>query len=294
MVDACSADVFDAAARFFQRAPALWRLARPLRDLRDRLVPETAVRQMRDGFKLELRPRGDEYERNMFFSRTYEPATLATFDRLIKPGDTVLDIGANIGLMTLKAATLVGPAGQVIAFEPNPEVYPRLERHVAINGFRNVEVRRHALGSRPGSMPIYVGASNLTNASLLAHEGDRLIAEVPIYRLDDILNDRPVHFIKIDIDGFEAEALKGAAGLLARCRPTILMEFIRAMATPDEDPFAAYDLVMETGLYDCFKFAHSKFSDDATLAPVLGRDDLPEEDNIVFIPKDRAGDLLKA
>ena len=290
MVDACRADLFDAAARFFHRAPGLWRVARPLRDLRDRLAPPgTVVRQMRDGFKLELRPRSDEYERNMFFSRTYEPATLATFDRFIKPGDTVLDIGANIGLMTLKAATLAGPTGRVIAFEPNPEVYPRLERHVALNGLRNVEVRRHALGATPGSLPIYVGASNVTNASLVAHEGDRVVAEVPIHRLDDIMGDRPAHFIKIDVEGFEAEVLKGAAQLLARCRPTILMEFIRGMATPDGDPFAAHEVVMGTGLYDCFKFAHSKFSDDASLAPVLGRDDLPDEDNIVFVPKGHGG-----
>jgi FkbM family methyltransferase len=281
-----TAQALHAAAEVFRNAPGLWRVAPFLRELRDRIAPVSTTRKMRDGFTLALRPREDAYERHMFFHGTYEPATLALFDKLIKPGDSVIDVGANIGLMTMKAATLVGSTGHVIAFEPNPEVFRRLEGNVELNRLTCVSLRRCALGSSPGELTLYDRPeANIGSASLVPTDAGQSVGKVEIRRLDDSIGDIAPSLIKIDVEGFEGEVIAGAMDTLRRFRPAIVMEFDRHMPSPDEDPFGAFDRVMNSGVYRCFRFTHSKYSTNPSLTPIVSRDDLPEADNIVFLDK---------
>jgi FkbM family methyltransferase len=134
---------------------------------------------------------------------------------LLRPGDTFVDCGANIGLWSLTAAGLVGPTGRVIAVEPNPAVAPRLERHAATAG--NVSVVRAAVGERAGTARYDAGATH--NLGRLDPSGAQ---EVDVVALDDVV-EPPVAGLKIDVEGHELGVLRGGARLL-ESRPWIAVE----------------------------------------------------------------------
>ena len=138
----------------------------------------------------------------------------------LKPGDTVLDAGANIGAVTIFLAKHVGPTGRVIAVEMMPDTARRLRRHIALNGLTNVEVVENALAARAGlsvtaSVPEgFFGQASI--ASELQGKG-RKVAQVQTTTIDHVTQSLPfVHLIKLDLEGAEEEALDGATQTLAK------------------------------------------------------------------------------
>jgi FkbM family methyltransferase len=130
------------------------------------------------------------------------------------PGDTVVDAGAFPGDFTVFAARRVGPSGKVIAFEPNPVNFKRLQRHVAAFGCTNVVLLPKGLWSREASMQMggagvdtHLGAQGEHTVELVTLDGE--LARLGVAKVD---------FIKMDIEGAEVEALKGARQTLARQR----------------------------------------------------------------------------
>jgi FkbM family methyltransferase len=160
--------------------------------------------------------------------REYEDVDFDVLRTLLRPGDVFVDCGANVGMYTLTAAKLVGPTGRVIAFEPAPPTRNALVRNVAANDLHQVTVLPYALGDRSGSMPFTVmgdGGGLSSFAPENAAEGD--IVTVPVARLDDCVppdvNGR-VRLVKMDVEGAETAALRGAEGLFQRERPLLLLE----------------------------------------------------------------------
>jgi FkbM family methyltransferase len=149
----------------------------------------------------------------------------ALIDRYVKPGDTVLDIGANIGLLSLRMAKRVGPSGTVHAFEPNPAVAGRLEATLASNRISNVRVHKLALGAESSILRLEVPADNAGAASLKRTKANLFHAyDVNVVPLDD-LSLSNVSFVKIDVEGFEEEVLKGFSRTLKKSPPkTIVFE----------------------------------------------------------------------
>ena len=141
---------------------------------------------------------------------TYEAAELELFARSIRPGDTVLDIGAHIGLYTLTAARAVGPTGRVVAFEPSTDNFALLEANVAANGYTNVELHRVACSDTTGTGVLVLSRTNSGDHQLRA---DGAGARVDTVRLHD-LDVRP-QVVKMDVQGAEPLVLAGAAQLLA-------------------------------------------------------------------------------
>jgi FkbM family methyltransferase len=146
----------------------------------------------------------------------------------IKPGDVVLDVGAHIGSFTLKAAKEVGPGGRVVSFEPSSENFRLLTLNVNSNDYSNTKLFNVAVGSAPGTAKLNLGNRKGTN-SLLSDAGvDKVgIEEVPIRTLDSIADElklTKVSFVKIDVEGFELEVLKGGRNILASSHPSIAME----------------------------------------------------------------------
>lgn len=150
----------------------------------------------------------------------YEPAETALFKREIKPGQVVLDIGANIGYYTLIAAKLVGPKGHVYAFEPDPTNFALLKKNVEANGHQNVTLFPKALSDKNGKGRLYLNPTNKGDHRLFDSGDGRSSVTVTKARLDDILLklDRQVHFIKMDVQGAEASVLRGMKDLLGRSR----------------------------------------------------------------------------
>jgi FkbM family methyltransferase len=149
--------------------------------------------------------------------------------RIVRPGDTVLDIGANLGVLTLTLSRLVGPTGRVHAFEPNPRMVELLTRSIGRNRCVNVRLYPIALGSKPGELSLWVPRGTAGDASLVRRfPPDGFALSVPVRRLDDVAVDAglgPIRLIKIDTEGFEPEVLQGARDLLAaRSCDAILFE----------------------------------------------------------------------
>ena len=163
---------------------------------------------------------------------TYEAALLG---RLLQPGMTVLDVGANHGLFSLEAAHFVGPSGRIHAFEPAPATRRLLQDNLAANGLHDlVRVFPHALGSVPGVARLRVhhelsGLNTLApeditwnHARLAADE----VVEVPVGRLDDHAREQgldAIDFLKIDVEGYELSVLRGARALLEARRVRWIM-----------------------------------------------------------------------
>ncbi len=157
----------------------------------------------------------------------YQLEELKKFERLVKSGDTVLDIGANIGTHTLWFANKVGPSGFVMAFEPQRLVFQTLCANMALNSIQHVDCRQLGVGytKRLVKVPPLdpLKKNNFGGLSIDGHsEGE----DVAICRVDDIGLSR-CDFIKMDIEGMEPEALQGAMNTIVTCRPILYVELDR-------------------------------------------------------------------
>jgi FkbM family methyltransferase len=156
----------------------------------------------------------------------YEPHVFRTLHRLLNPGDTFIDVGANIGIHVARAAQLVGSAGHVIAVEPNTENCRLLLLTIQKNHFHNVTLIPSAL-SDSGDWT-WFGTHIGSNGGALPFNSETLIQGfgfiVPIRRLDDIAP-QGTTVIKIDVEGAEVSVLKSGLQTIERDRPSIIMEF---------------------------------------------------------------------
>lgn len=161
---------------------------------------------------------------------------LQLFLNVIKPGDIVVDVGANIGAFTIPLAAAVGPQGRVHAFEPQRIINQRLNANVAINDLYNVHTHLAAVGNESSfiNIPIidYTSDGNFAAISLADQSifQNFLHEEVPLITLDSIDFTVPgsglscPSFIKVDVELMEQYVLEGARALLARCRPILYLE----------------------------------------------------------------------
>jgi FkbM family methyltransferase len=161
----------------------------------------------------------------------YEPAVCAVLRRHVKPGMTVLDIGANIGYLTMLLAKLVTSSGRVVAIEPNPENVKLLEASRRLNGFDQIAVIQIAAGRQTVLLALNVSHSNGMTAELPgAPEAILASRTVPCFALDAILpRDRPINLVKIDVEGAELYALMGLEETIIRDRPVIVSELSPGM-----------------------------------------------------------------
>jgi FkbM family methyltransferase len=160
---------------------------------------------------------------------TSEPAVQDVFAQLVKKGQVVYDIGANAGFYTVIAARLVGPSGQVFAFEPLPANLALIDHNVQLNGFANVTGLPFAIGRARGSASFTLGFDSTRGGltSVHAEPGTNGTIEVAVRALDDLIAEgvvAPPDVIKMDIEGAEVEALHGALTTLAERRPSLLIE----------------------------------------------------------------------
>jgi FkbM family methyltransferase len=156
-------------------------------------------------------------------SGTYEPHLTAVFERYCRPGMTVVDVGANLGYFSLLASKLVGPAGRVVALEPNSENCRLLLSSLRLNGMSNVDLLPVAADVAPGWA--YYATHVGSNGGLV--EDDNLLSRfgtvVPTFRLDDLV-DRKVDFLKMDVEGAEGRVVHGATRIIEKDRPIVTTE----------------------------------------------------------------------
>jgi FkbM family methyltransferase len=160
----------------------------------------------------------------------YEPHLIAFFQHILRPGMKMLDIGANIGLFSLLAAKLVGKEGCVYSIEPRGENARLLLYSASVNRFDNIHLLPLAVGDSTGYTlyRTHIGANGGLVSKEETESGDRAILHptaqvVPLARLDNLV-DGPVDVIKIDIEGAEGMAMRGAQELIRTHRPIITSE----------------------------------------------------------------------
>lgn len=140
--------------------------------------------------------------------RAETPAFIRAY---LRPGEVAVDVGANIGTTALASALAVGPAGRVHAIEPHPRTYKFLVDNIALNNLTNVVAYNLAIGEGRGV--IHVSDSRWDDQNRVTNgEG----FEVPIRRLDEIVDAGTIQLLKIDVEGYELMVLRGADEVLAR------------------------------------------------------------------------------
>jgi len=175
-----------------------------------------------------LAPLGDYVGRAAFYAGDLDRKITWICSRLIRPGDTVFDIGANIGIMTVLMAKLTGSSGHVHSFEPNPSLVRLLRQVIERNALANVKLHAFALGREAGQLELRVPKLNAGSGSLVLNRDvpDCDVVPVPVRQLSVVAAEegvRRLRLIKIDVEGFEVEVLSGARSLLQSVRPQAIV-----------------------------------------------------------------------
>jgi len=160
--------------------------------------------------------------RNITTTGLYDIAVSEVLARLVKPGSTVYDVGANIGHMSLLSAVAAGPQGKVHAFEPHPELVEYLRRNVRTDQAPSwkapVEVHQTALGSQKGVAKLYLPDYFDSNDGVASLVGSGRGVEVLVDTLDSCIGAGKVDVMKVDVEGFEFEVFRGGEKALAEHR----------------------------------------------------------------------------
>jgi len=149
----------------------------------------------------------------------------------ITAGDIVVDIGANIGYYALLEAKLVGKKGVVYAIEPVPQNVEILRKNVKLNNYRNIEVYQLAIGDKKGTAPMYVSKKYNWSSMSKNIEGveETVVKEIEVETttLDDFLKNKPYpNMIRMDVEGYEYQIIKGMKNILSKKKPLkLFIEF---------------------------------------------------------------------
>ena len=176
---------------------------------------------------------------SMLVGEGFENSERAFVQRFLKPGMTVLDIGAHHGFYTILASKRIGLHGNVFAFEPSPREQRALRLHVRLNRCKNVRIEGLALGNERKEALLYVAEGPRTGFNSLNppnSETETSRIRVKVTRLDDWMAAQKIErvdFIKLDVEGAELEVLRGAQNLLdCRPGPVILCELEDIRSAP--------------------------------------------------------------
>lgn len=160
-----------------------------------------------------------------------EPVVQDTLSKVVKPGQVVYDVGANIGFFTIICSRLVGPGGRVYAFEPMPESAATLRHNVALNSLGNAVVVEKAASSAVGHAQLLISEWSAFHAlkaeGISPPEHARGAVEVETVTLDEFVsagNARAPDVVKIDVEGAELEVINGMSATLASERPLLICE----------------------------------------------------------------------
>ena len=227
------------------------------------------------------------------FGRNFETAVRQAFVDMLRPGWTVVDAGANLGLYTVIAAKLVGPSGHVFAFEPSEREWRRARKTVRANRFNNVDLYLTALGEADGEVSLTVceescGAYNsigtLTHPDALGHMSH--VERVKSRALDSFLAEkkvRQVHAVKMDVEGAEELVLRGGRQLFSSREGPLIFCEVSDKTAPGLNSSAERVLAL-LGEYGYEVFTVAAESDGYKLRPQEARGRIEYEEVLALKP----------
>ena len=233
----------------------------------------------------------DYVQQQIYFLGVYEPQLSHAFVRMLRPGMVVVDAGANVGQHTLLASTAVGEGGSVHSFEPVPQIFEALSRHVAMNSLRDVQLNRMALWCEETELALGLPAGHDGNKgaySIRAASRESTAVRAPAVQLDTYVAAQKIQrvdVIKMDVEGAEPFAIRGARETLREFAPTIFIEIYgEGLTGMGSSPRELWDELAPFG-YCAWEIGYSPAQvrrlnsfDHITLANVLlTRGDFPAE-----------------
>ncbi len=249
---------------------------------------ETIIKTLYN-FNLKVDPFTDKgVERSLYYFGTYEEGTLQLMENLLCKGDCFVDIGANIGLMSIYSALLIGKEGNVIAFEPNPVTRKILEDNIKLNNIQNIKVEGLAISNESKLSKIYDRWDiNRGGASLIKPSFETQSYEIQEIPLSEYFTEnQKIKLIKIDVEGYELLVLKGATKLLIEDNaPILILEFSSLRDnTFGRDTYPLYSFIKELNNYRIFKSIRGK-ERKSKLIEIIHESQLPKHDNIYCFTK---------
>jgi FkbM family methyltransferase len=161
----------------------------------------------------------------------FEDDEINFLKQFLKPGDTFVDIGANIGLFSLIASFKIGQEGKVISFEPSPVTYDRLIENIELNSITNIDARNLGISDKPGQLLLQQSETGFDAWNTFApaeNEKFQYSSLVDVSTLDLQLkeaNKSKIPLIKIDVEGWEKFVLEGASDVINNYSPVFMIEF---------------------------------------------------------------------
>lgn len=172
-----------------------------------------------------VHPQDIGVSRPIYIGQAYELGGTAVFKRVLRAGHCVVDIGANIGYTVRIASEQVGPVGRVLAIEPDPDNLRLLRANT--RGLEQVTICACAVGAEPGVASLFRSRWNAGDHRLYFNDGREQVL-VPVNTVDRLVAEHAVervHFIKMDVQGYEPHVLRGMLKTLQRDHPILLTEF---------------------------------------------------------------------
>ena len=211
--------------RTYVRYGPTGRLAAALAETLDEYLqhhPITTTTCTQYGARISLTT-NDLIQRYLYLFGTWEPNLTAWIRSRLKPGDTFIDVGANIGHFSLLAASLVGPVGRVVAIDASPHFAAALTLTAAANGYRNIRVVDSAVSATTGELSFYIKDHNNLGGTTSVRPRNQ---PLPSFRaaaasLPDLLTPTELEtsrIIKIDVEGAEADVVDGLLPYLGKLR----------------------------------------------------------------------------
>lgn len=172
-----------------------------------------------------------DYLQRQMYAGSFERLETRIVRKVLRPGMTFVDVGANVGYYTALGARLVGPTGAVFAFEPSEYAFPRLTRMIETSGLKCVRAVKCGLADVAGERFLYgavdEGACELHTATMVPNDNSHraMVRTETLDSMAEQLNIKQIDLLKIDVDGLEPLVLQGAANLIANGRiSNILLE----------------------------------------------------------------------
>jgi FkbM family methyltransferase len=193
-------------------------------------VGQVAEVEMLGGYRLRVHPGCAAASLALYTQGIPDYPEMKLMQRYLRPGDTFLDVGANVGSYTLVAAAMVGREGHVHAFEPSGEALPFLKENIELNGLGDlVSVHEVAASEDSGEVSFATGRDT-QNRIQPAGSGSSARITVPTERVDRLVSSERLALGKIDVEGAEAMVLRGCTELLEHgCPPIWILELNKSL-----------------------------------------------------------------
>lgn len=254
-----------------------------------RLTEPLMIRWL-EHLQIQVHP-DSELGRNLYLTGIFEPNEFLMLRCLIKPGMQVIDAGANIGLYSLYISRLTGSLGQLYAFEPSSREYHRLLENIRLNQIENIHAERKALTGGQGLVQLRIaddlhGGHNTLGE--FAWKDTRLarVEEVPGVSIDEYveLKQLPrIDLIKMDVEGSEADLLRGSIKTLKRDHPMLLLELsVASLESMGANPQGIICLLTELE-YQIYSIATDVGAQRIGLCRVMPTDHTQYQGNVLAI-----------